>query len=984
VPGKEFTYTGDWQRWNVPDKVEWVDVIVDGAGSGGRRGGRVTGRIKVKNKRSLHIFVGEGGVQDGAATAGGGGEAGRGRGAPGGWSGGGASWIRLDSRSGPVKAVAGGAGGDSGDGGHGGDGGGDVGEAGSPGPGDAAVGNATGGTQIQGGNGGSAALDAGLAGGDAPEVILGRGGSGGTSVGQGIIGGGGGGGGYFAGGGGQAGVVGQSPAGGGGGGSNYVGGLTSFTTPQGGGSTGHGRVELSWVTPAPANQPPSPPTEVKVNGEDYLEEMATLSTGRVKITARVKDADKNDVRLVVQYSPDATFRQVRRIRSDRVDNNKKATVVLEGLTQNTLWHLRLYTQDKAGLVSTNYAAVRFWTNRSPNAPEPQSPGDNATISDLDSILFSWNHSDPDHPQVAHQRSFNLQWRRAGSALYPAGPWQEVTYRSVDETYVGEVSEFKASTTYEWRVRTQDEQKAWGPFSRIRSFFVSGVTAPAWAEFPRGNEALDAADGVTFLWQFRDPGDDASQATADLRYRRVGTSDWITLTGTEVLPGAVTSWYLPPGELAPGHWEWQVRTRSTLAVLPGDWSDTEQFWIVATPGTVTEPVVEPTRTIEARLGCGKNRVHVYRRGGEVWVGEITPLVNVTWERRRDDIGSIRLDTNGFSSDCGALLREIHCWTHELVVFRDGERVAEGPITRITDTPTGVHIEAGDVMRYVYRRLMRQGYNDSYRVLNNVQYGSMSVVHRARQIIMNALAPDDPNVLAHLTSFDFPDDARESRAVPDMAKTAWEEVDSLAATAGLDYSVIGRRIILNDTHRPIGRLAEMRTQHFTDPPVVSEYGMLYANVFGVTNNNGLYGLASRFTDNDPGPTGLVEMLASAYGEEEGGGSVETMDSEAQGELERVLALQAERSISARYPIPLVVRVPDNSTLMPDTPVKINHLVPGVWIPLRAEGTVREIAQWQKLDAVTVTQDAAGGEKVTVTMSPAPNRGQDPDAEPEEVVE
>jgi hypothetical protein len=302
-----------------------------------------------------------------------------------------------------------------------------------------------------------------------------------------------------------------------------------------------------------------------------------------------------------------------------------------------------------------------------------------------------------------------------------------------------------------------------------------------------------------------------------------------------------------------------------------------------------------------------------------------------------------------------------------VFRDGERVAEGPITRITDTPTGVHIEAGDVMRYVYRRLMRQGYNDSYRVLNNVQYGSMSVVHRARQIIMNALAPDDPNVLAHLTSFDFPDDARESRAVPDMAKTAWEEVDSLA-----------------DTHRPIGRLAEMRTQHFTDPPVVSEYGMLYANVFGVTNNNGLYGLASRFTDNDPGPTGLVEMLASAYGEEEGGGSVETMDSEAQGELERVLALQAERSISARYPIPLVVRVPDNSTLMPDTPVKINHLVPGVWIPLRAEGTVREIAQWQKLDAVTVTQDAAGGEKVTVTMSPAPNRGQDPDAEPEEVVE
>lgn len=72
-----------------------------------------------------------------------------------------------------------------------------------------------------------------------------------------------------------------------------------------------------------------------------------------------------------------------------------------------------------------------------------------------------------------------------------------------------------------------------------------------------------------------------------------------------------------------------------------------------------------------------------------------------------------------------------------------------------------------------------------------------------------------------------------------------------------------------------------------------------------------------------------------------------------------------------------MPDNSTLHPDTPVTINQLVPGVWIPLRARGTVRDVAQWQKLDLVTVEQDASG-EKISVTTSPAPNRGVDPDAE------
>jgi hypothetical protein len=55
----------------------------------------------------------------------------------------------------------------------------------------------------------------------------------------------------------------------------------------------------------------------------------------------------------------------------------------------------------------------------------------------------------------------------------------------------------------------------------------------------------------------------------------------------------------------------------------------------------------------------------------------------------------------------------------------------------------------------------------------------------------------------------------------------------------------------------------------------------------------------------------------------------------------------------------------------------LVPGVWIPLRAQATVRELAEWLKLDSMEVNETEAG-ETISVVMSPAPYGGGDPDAD------
>lgn len=982
---KNFAYTGRWQRFAVPHGVEYITVSLLGAGSGTVRGGLVTGRLKVKGTSVLWVGVGgrglagvgtKGGVAPfGAGGAGGGGSL------PG-VSGGGASSIRVGTTTGPVKAVAGGAGGTSGDGGKGGAGGNSTGEngwtptTGPDDPGDGSEGHATGGTQDQGGFGGVSGLAALPDGAAAILAILGSAGHGGSATGGGSYGGGGGGGGYRSGGGGQSGLLDTAPGGGGGGGSNYSGGLISATSTRGEGALGNGSVTFSWVEPPPANQPPSPPTQVKIVGIDAVAEMATRSMGQVSITAKVSDPEGKRTRVLARLSTSRDFTVgVHTLLGSSVASGQRSTVTFTGLSRNTLYYGRLYSRDNRGRTSTNYSAISFWTNRNPQAATLVAPADGTTITSVSSVTFDWQHNDLDEASPV-QRGWQLRYRPARTATAPAGPWTTLSGADSVTSHVVAAGTFTPNRHYEWQVRTQDPQGLWGEWAISQTFFISGSTLSPLPLTPGNGEAINTDDLPAFTWKFRSPASGDTQVTADLRYRVIGAADWIVIAGDVSVPGPDEALPIPDGALVPGfHYEWQVRTKATVGTLVSDWSESADFWTVSTPGVGvgTAAPIADFDDLSGLLGQGVNRAFVYDKGGHVLRGEITNLTSVKWDRRRDDISEAQVVVTNLDPDTTALLKDTHTWMHELVIFRNGVRVWEGPITLVEDDPSGpCTIQAKDVMGWVYRRILRQGYNDSYRIVNGVELGAFSVVQRAAQIIVNGLAPDDPNILRFLTTFNFPDDAGESRVVPAFSRTSWEEVDDMAATAGLDYTTVGRRIILWDTHRAIGRLPEMRAEHFSSPPIVSEYGMLLATGFGVTNNNGIYGL----TEKPPSAYGIVEQLASAYGETDGG-STDVLTPAARLSLEQNLTSQAVRNIGGRWPAPTIVRVPDNSTLQPDTPVDINSLVPGVWIPLRAVTRIRNIAQWQKLDSMTVNQTEEA-EQITVVMSPAPNGGQDPDAD------
>lgn len=600
-----------------------------------------------------------------------------------------------------------------------------------------------------------------------------------------------------------------------------------------------------------------------------------------------------------------------------------------------------------------------WSNRAP-AAEVTSPPQNFQFDASDPLVINWKFTDPDDGDT--QTGYQIEHRVAAYGDASPGPTTNIVAgptSTASHTIPG--GTFDPFTYYEYRVAVSDGV-VWSPWTDWRVFYTLGGILTPLPLSPIGNSSKDAGLDVEFTWKFRSEVIGRTQDDANLRYRAVGTESWTTVLNT----GPTESHTLAAGILLPGvNYEWQVQTLDNEGNL-SDYSISGFFWMAPAAGLNEDPIPDASVDLTS-LGCGTYRVFVYDRGGKTRRGEITPIRRLQWDRRRDDISQAILHTNGFDEDCGQLLSTLHSWMHEIVIFRDGERVWEGPIVRITESIDGVEIDARDPMVYVYRRIMRMGYNDSYHATLNPDLES--VVFRAYRIIQDALGYDDPNVLPYLTPVQFPDDAREGRVVPGWSKSAWEEVDDLAANAGLDYTTVGRRIILWDVHRSIGELPEMRNGDFSDPVKVTEYGMSAANVFAVSSNTGFYGVSQVFVT-DPGPYGHIEQIASAYGESDTSAPANPTTVAQKQALINTLTNQAERNLGNRYPSPVVVRVPDRTTLMPTVGVGINQLVPGVWIPLRSVGVLRTVTQTQKLDNLTVTYNPEEQEKVMVTLSPVPS--------------
>lgn len=356
----------------------------------------------------------------------------------------------------------------------------------------------------------------------------------------------------------------------------------------------------------------------------------------------------------------------------------------------------------------------------------------------------------------------------------------------------------------------------------------------------------------------------------------------------------------------------------------------------------------------------HRAFIHERGGIQRIDEMLNLGTCSWSRVRDDISEASVSISAQFCDAQAsLLNFIEPGRHELVIFRGDERVWEGPITRAAFSRQGAQLFARDVAHYLHFTAMQNGYDNSGA---NVDF----VTNRAATIItaeltrknVAELAAGLPsiNVLPFLVNHHDPQDARTTAKTVPMQYTVFEHIDNLAADYGMDYTTVGRAIHLWDTHRALGRTPIVTEADFLGDLVVTSYGMELGTRAISTDGQGVYGDAGGV---DP-YYGLVERLTTAYDEETDDGPPPT-----QAELQS----QAVRSLVNRNPTPVTLRLPEGSGINPGGTLAIEDLIPGVLVPLRATVLVRNFSQTQKIDRVSIREDASG-ESVTLNLVPAPN--------------
>lgn len=428
---------------------------------------------------------------------------------------------------------------------------------------------------------------------------------------------------------------------------------------------------------------------------------------------------------------------------------------------------------------------------------------------------------------------------------------------------------------------------------------------------------------------------------------------------------------------------------------------------------------------------RNVVYLYHRGGVLPIGRIDGITSVQWDRRRDDVSEVRINAEDMSAECCQMLANARVVLHEIVVFRDGERVWEGPVTLIQWHTNGATIAGRDMLFYAQRTVCKKQWDSSYdKVLRPKGETTVSRIGRIMKSEMVGWDAAGARFLQGLDLRDNADVAHTTKKTYAYAQYVWEDMDAMAERSGLDYTVVRRRLIIHDTHQFIGMGRQITNDDITEDMEISQYGVELAVRYYATDNIGGYGVASH---PDPWGYGPVELVSGAYGD--GAENAQTSPvapvkptvplrsnyptaaqrarlekqhannasalaaalasyarnyTAAVAQYSKDLATynaamkkylpvlekylkelreQAERNIRGRYPAPTQIRVPQNSTLTPEAVESLwDWLVPGTGFMVYSDNTCYTLEQEQKLDKVQVYEDASG-EKVSISMSNAP---------------
>jgi hypothetical protein len=345
------------------------------------------------------------------------------------------------------------------------------------------------------------------------------------------------------------------------------------------------------------------------------------------------------------------------------------------------------------------------------------------------------------------------------------------------------------------------------------------------------------------------------------------------------------------------------------------------------------------------------VYIFDRGGTVRVAQLLDVSQVRWTRDRDAVSEAVVRIQGDAcSEQAEKLAAIEPKRSEMVIFRGKDRVWEGPVWRVGWHADYVEIAAHDIMAYIMATPLSIPWDNRYPNPTEVT----TRIHNILNYELERWETIDPpaNILPHLSFHHFPNEARTSAYTAPFEMTVGEHIQAFGRTGGIDWTVVGRSLHVWDVSRSLGKTRTLTEADFFSEVVITAYGADMAAEVYVVGKDDTYGHASA-----PSPYyGPWTMILTPYNEE---GSEEPTQEE--------LDSQALRNLNGRMPVPVEVRIPDNSGIRLNETLTIHDMVPGVQVPLLATLNTRRMSQLQKIDLVTVTETPTG-ETVQVTLTPA----------------
>lgn len=376
--------------------------------------------------------------------------------------------------------------------------------------------------------------------------------------------------------------------------------------------------------------------------------------------------------------------------------------------------------------------------------------------------------------------------------------------------------------------------------------------------------------------------------------------------------------------------------------------------------------------------------IYDRGGKNRWRQLVDLSSVRWGRTRDAFTDSEVVVSGRACRAQAdVLTGIQPRRHELVLWRGSERVYEGPILDVKTYRDRAVIRANDIGEYLKGTALSQDY--PWNTGEPVSDASALMTERIADILGIELTEaydmivgtggaattvtvprweelDPPaNILPFI-------EVRRSTSLLTRSNTlafemtVAEHLQNLAE-GGLDFTTVGRKLLVWDSAQSIGR-----TRVVTDADFDGDIEIVLAG----TEHYSISHISAQRDTEDEGadPGDPVPNVGNAGGENPYYGvwtNIISLSSEDGDDnpTQDALNSQAQRDQVGRTPVPIEIRVPDGSTLRTGPTLGINELVPGVTMPVRADMNLRQLQQDQRLDKMVVTETAAG-ESIQVTLS------------------